>query len=190
MIVFLTVIQKIECWVDKYANWNTFFGFVIGVIALILTIYFYKKQKEFAKQKEEVDASLQRETLELQNKALALEKEKLKNEVKPLLYIDGIYTNKQERIVNLTYGNSNPKGYLHIMNLKSITDGWQLITKHISDLSYNSIEEISLKYDSDKNCEIFDLSFDAEDLYHNKYTLQIHSTNNSSTNIVLSELEA
>lgn len=40
-----------QSWIDKYANLNTFIGLVVGVVGLILAIYFYKKQMNGANKK-------------------------------------------------------------------------------------------------------------------------------------------
>lgn len=176
MMIPLEAIPENECWIDKYANWNTFFGLVVGVVALIITIYSVRHALKKEKQKEEADASVHREVIELQNKALALEEEKMKNEVKPILYIEGVLTNQLERVVKVTFGNSNPKGYLHFVKLVSITDGWQLATRQLPDLQSTSDITLSLTYNAGKNCENFDLEFETEDLYHNKYTLEINCT--------------
>lgn len=44
----LQVANANHSWIDKYANLNTFIGLVVGIVGLILTIYFYKKQKKSA----------------------------------------------------------------------------------------------------------------------------------------------
>ena len=150
-----TAIQNNECWIDKYANWHTFLSLVVGIVALILCIYFYKKQQASARKKEEADAESQREVVELQTKALALEEEKMKNEVKPILYIEGAQTNQQDRLVKVTFGNSNPKAYLHFISLRSLTEGWQIVTKDIPDIQSTSVITISLAYIAGKNSEIF-----------------------------------
>ena len=93
--------------------------------------------------------------MELQTKALALEEEKMKNEVKPILYIEGAQTNQQDRLVKVTFGNSNPKAYLHFISLRSLTEGWQIVTKDIPDIQSTSVITISLAYIAGKNSEIF-----------------------------------
>lgn len=178
-MTLLTAIQNNECWIDKYANWHTFLSLVVGIVALILCIYFYKKQQVSAKKKEEADAVSQRKAVELQNKALALEEEKMKNDVKPNLYIEGVLTNQIDRMVKVTFGNSNPKGYLHFISMRSLTDGWQMVTRDIPDMQSISVMTIVLTYDARKNSESFDIEYDVEDLYHNKYILKIHSTYHS-----------
>lgn len=175
-MTLLIAIQDNECWIDKYANWYTFGGFILAIVGIVLTVYFYKKQQTSAKKKKEADAESQREVVELQTKALALEEEKMKNEVKPVLYIEGVLTNQIDRVVKVTFGNNNPKAHLHFVSLRSLTEGWQMVTKNILDMQSTSVMTVSLTYTAGKNCENFDIEFDVEDLYHNKYILQIHST--------------
>ena len=57
MVTLLTAIQDNECWIDKYANLITFFGLLIGVFGIILTIYFYKKPQNITKLKKETNVS-------------------------------------------------------------------------------------------------------------------------------------
>ena len=52
-----------------------------------------------------------------------------------------------------------------------------MVTKNILDMQSTSVMTVSLTYTAGKNCGNFDIEFDVEDLYHNKYILQIHSTN-------------
>lgn len=44
-----------QSWIDKYANLNTFIGLVVGVVGLILAVYFYKKQNNGANKKSDND---------------------------------------------------------------------------------------------------------------------------------------
>lgn len=178
-MTLLTAIQDNECWIDKYANWYTFGGFVLAIVSIVLAVYLYKKQQTSAKKKEEADAESLREAVELQNKALALEEEKMKNDVMPNLYIEGVLTNQLDRVVKITLGNNNPKGYLRFSRLRSLTDGWQIVSRDIPDMQSISVLTIMLTYDARKNSEIFDIEYDVEDLYHNKYILNIHSTYHS-----------
>lgn len=55
-MILLTIFEYIQGWIDKYANWNTFFGLLIGIIGIILAVYFYKKQQNSTKLKKETDA--------------------------------------------------------------------------------------------------------------------------------------
>ena len=178
-MTLLTAIQNSECWIDKYANWYTFGGFVLAIVSIVLAVYLHKKQQTSAQKKEEADAESQRKAVELQNKALALEEEKMKNDVKPNLYIEGVLTNQIDRVVKVTFGNNNPKGYLRFLCLRSLTDGWQMVTKDIPDMQSISVLTIVLTYNARKNSENFDIEYDVEDLYHNKYILKIHSTYHS-----------
>ncbi len=50
---FLTVLEISQSWIDKYANWYTFLGLLVGIIGVILTIYFSKRQSKNAKLKQE-----------------------------------------------------------------------------------------------------------------------------------------
>lgn len=178
-MTLILAIQNSESWIDKYANWYTFGGFVLAIVSIALAVYLYKKQQADAKRKEKADAESQREAVALQTKVLALEEEKMKNEVKPVLYIDGVLTNQIDRVVKVTFGNSNPKAHLHFVGLRSLTEGWQMVTRNISDMQSTSVETVTLTYNAGRNCENFDIEFDVEDLYHNQYILKIHSTYNS-----------
>ena len=42
MMMLLTAIQDNVCWIDKYANWYTFGGFVLAIVSIALAVYFYK----------------------------------------------------------------------------------------------------------------------------------------------------
>ena len=178
-MMLLTAIQDNVCWIDKYANWYTFGGFVLAIVSIALAVYFYKKQQASAKKKEEADAESQREVVELQTKALALEEEKMRNEVKPVLYIEGVLTNQIDRVVKVSFGNNNPKGHLHFLSLRSLTQGWQMVTKNIPDMQSISVITVVLTYNEGRNSENFDIEYDVEDLYHNQYILTIHSTYNN-----------
>jgi len=178
-MTLLTAIQNSESWIDNNANWITFWSLVVGIIALILAIYFYKKQQASAQKKEGADAESQREVVELQTKALALEEKKMRNEVKPVLYIEGVLTNQIDRVVKVSFGNNNPKGHLHFLSLRSLTQGWQMVTKNIPDMQSTSVITVVLTYNNGRNSENFDIEFNVEDLYHNQYILTIHSTYNN-----------
>ena len=52
-MTLLIAIQDNECWIDKYANWYTFGGFILAIVGIVLTVYFYKKQQTSAKKKKE-----------------------------------------------------------------------------------------------------------------------------------------
>lgn len=56
-MMLLTVINIVQCWIDKYANWYTFLGLVVGIIGVILTIYLYKRKTKNDKLKQEENAS-------------------------------------------------------------------------------------------------------------------------------------
>ena len=43
--IVLTAYKEFLWWIDDSANMNTFIGLVAGIAGLILTVYFYKKQK-------------------------------------------------------------------------------------------------------------------------------------------------
>lgn len=54
-MIFLTIFDNIKSWIDQYANWYTFLGLIVGIIGLVLTIYFSKKQAKNAKLKPDED---------------------------------------------------------------------------------------------------------------------------------------
>ncbi len=44
-----------QYWIDKNANLNTFIGLVVGILGLILAVYYYKKQKSSTNKKKDID---------------------------------------------------------------------------------------------------------------------------------------
>lgn len=60
--MFLTIVDNTQSWIDKYSNWYTFLGLVVGIIGIILAIYFFKKQTKSVKLKQEEETNESDET--------------------------------------------------------------------------------------------------------------------------------
>lgn len=59
MMVMISILLQAananHSWIDRYANLNTFIGLVVGIVGLILAIYFYIKQKNSTNKKTDID---------------------------------------------------------------------------------------------------------------------------------------
>jgi hypothetical protein len=53
--ILLEVANTNQSWIDKYANLNTFIGLIVGIFGLVLSVYFYKKQKRSTNKKQNID---------------------------------------------------------------------------------------------------------------------------------------
>ncbi len=53
--ILLQAANANHSWIDRYANLNTFIGLVVGIVGLILAIYFYIKQKNSTNKKTDID---------------------------------------------------------------------------------------------------------------------------------------
>lgn len=56
-MLFLTLFDNIQSLIDKYANWYSFLGFLVGILGIVLTIYFAKRQTKNDKLKQEEDTN-------------------------------------------------------------------------------------------------------------------------------------
>lgn len=56
-MILLAIIEDIDTWIDNYANLNTFLGLLVGIVGIILAVYFYKNQKDSIRTTEETDAT-------------------------------------------------------------------------------------------------------------------------------------
>lgn len=160
-------------WIDEYANTFTFWGLVVSILGIVLAIFFFFFPRKPSKQSNIADANMQQDILKKQNQALALEEQKMREEVKPLLYVGSNVQNRSDHWIKLTIGNNNRKGIARIIGLNRISEGWSLKKLPVNDITFTDSQIVVLEYSVGMNPDEFEIDLEIEDLYHNKYKARI-----------------
>ena len=162
-----------ESWIDKNANTLTFWGVIIGILGIIATIIVYFLQKNASEKQVEEKSDEQKATVEKQIQVLAMEEQKMREEVKPQLAIEMNIQDRTARLVQLKISNSNRKGMARIIALNKISDGWILKKMPVKDITFTAPQILYLEYSVGKNPDEFEIVLEIEDLYQNKYKARI-----------------
>lgn len=165
-----------QTWIDKNANTLTLWGLIVGIIGIIVAIFIYYLQKNAFEKQVEDKSNEQKTIVENQVQVLALEEEKMREEVKPSLYVQEIIQDRNAQWVKVIVGNTNRKSIARIISMKRISDGWILKKKPSNDITFSDSQDFILEYSVGKNPDIFELWVDIEDLYKNRYRAWIRSS--------------
>ncbi len=162
-----------ESWIDKNANTLTFWGVIIGILGIIATIIVYFLQKNASEKQVEEKSDEQKATVKKQIQVLAMEEQKMREEVKPQLAIEMNIQDRTARLVQLKISNSNRKGMARIIALNKISEGWILKKMPVKDITFIAPQILYLEYSVGKNPDEFEIVLEIEDLYQNKYKARI-----------------
>lgn len=162
-----------ESWIDKNANTLTFWGVIIGILGIIATTIVYFLQKKASEKQVEEKSDEQKTIVEKQIQVLALEEQKMREEVKPQLAIEMNVQDRNAHWIKLTIGNNNRKGIARVIGLNRISEGWILKNLPVNDITFTDSQVIILEYSVGKNPDEFEIVLEIEDLYQNKYKARI-----------------